>query len=239
MRITAAGCDIVARAREMLGSWNAMRASASALKSGDQGEVRIGAVGSAFFEALPTLLSVARAELPDLRLIVEEMETPALVDALRVGELHFAFVRPPVRAGLVTRTVWSEPFALAVSDSDPLATSSSVAVGQLADRSFIFFPRDAGPGYWDQVSGLFADADAEFAPEVTAAHVTTILGQVALGAGVSIVPTSASRVHIPGVAYLPLTSIRMLSLAVAYRPIALPPGASRVLETLPKSPIRL
>lgn len=237
VRITSAGMEIVQRARDMLGNWNALRLAAGGLSSGHRGEVRIGAVGSAFYEALPTLLTRARAELPEARLVVEEMETPALVEALRTGEVELGFVRPPVGDGLTTRTVWVEPLVIAVHADDPLAEVERVSVTEIASRSFIFFPREAGTGYWDRVSALLVDAGVPFSPHVTATHVVTILGQVALGAGVSIVPASAARLAIPGVAYRPLIEPSALPLAVAGRPRLLSAVAHRVWSTMPGSPL--
>lgn len=237
VRITAAGAEIVERARDMLGSWTALRLTAGELASGRRGEVRIGAVGSAFYEALPTLLTRARRELPEARLLVEEMETPALVEALRTGEVQLGFVRPPVGEGLTMQTVWVEPLVVALPDDDPLAQQERVSVAHTAERPFIFFPREAGTGYWDRVSALHVDAGIPFAPRVSATHVVTILGQVALGAGVSVVPASASRLAIPGVAYRPLTETSVLPLAVASRPRALSAVARRVWNLMPTEPI--
>lgn len=236
VRITPAGLDVISHGREMLGAWLRMRMSASESRNGFRGEVRIGAVGSAFYEALPSLLSTARQQLPDVRLVVDEMETPALVDALQYGEIHLGFIRPPAGGDLVVRSVWGEPLVAAVPEGSLLAARKSIAVGELAGLPFIFFPRAAGPGYWDRVSDLFSRADVEFAPEVTAAHVTTILGQVALGAGVSIVPKSAVRVAIPSVVYVPLNGPSMLPLAVACKPSRLHIAAQRVLATMPELP---
>ncbi|MFS0853416.1 LysR family transcriptional regulator [Microbacterium sp. 179-I 3D4 NHS] len=238
VRLTMEGREVVLHAREMLGNWQAMRTKAAEMRTGHRGDVRIGAVGSAFYEALPMLLSRARQELPDVRLIVEEMETPALVEALRFGEIQLGFVRPPVGYGLVTQTVWVEPLVAAVPQDDELASREAIDVHDLAARAVIFFPRAAGPGYWDRVSALFADAGVEFAPLVTAGHVTTILGQIALGAGVSVVPASATRVVIPGVEYVPLSGDSALPLAIACHPPALTAAARRVIDTMPATPLR-
>ncbi len=229
---TDAGVTLVAHAREVLARWRAMTAAAADLRSGALGVVRIGAVGSAFYEALPTLLAPVRERMPGLVLQVEEMETPALVNALRFGEVQLGFVRPPVSHGLEVRTVWVEDLVLAVAADHPLAGRSSVGVRELRDASVILFRRDAGSGYWDRVAALFAAADVEFRPLETAEHVSTILGSVALGAGVSVVPSSARRLAIPGVAYVSIDEPSPLPLAVASSPAVMTPAARLVLGAM-------
>jgi DNA-binding transcriptional LysR family regulator len=235
--LTGAGHELLAHARTMLGGWRAMQRAAEQLRTGDRGVVRIGAVGSAFYEALPRLLAPAREALPDVTLQVDELETPELVDALRVGEVQLGFVRPPIADGLRVETVWVEQFVAAVPSTSSLAGRHTVSVAELHELPIVLFPRGAGTGYWDRVAALFGDAGLEFAPVTSATHVTTILGQVALGVGVSIVPASAERVAIPGVAYVPLDRPAPLPLAVASNPGMVPLAARRVLEHLPEAPI--
>ncbi|MCH1881921.1 LysR family transcriptional regulator [Agrococcus sp. ARC_14] len=235
--LTTAGQELLGHARTMLGGWRAMQRAAEQLRAGARGVVRIGAVGSAFYEALPRLLAPVRAALPDVALQVDELETPELVDALRVGEVQLGFVRPPIASGFRVEPVWSEQFVAAVPDTSPLAQHETVAVADLSEHPVVLFPRSAGTGYWDRVAALFQEAGIEFEPIESAAHVTTILGQVALGIGVSIVPASAERVAIPGVSYVRLEHPISLPLAVASNPGMVPLAARRVLEHLPGVPI--
>ncbi len=235
--LTAAGHELLAHAHTMLGGWRAMQRAAEQLRAGERGVVRIGAVGSAFYEALPGLLAPVREALPEVTLQVDELETPELVDALRVGEMQLGFLRPPIAEGLRVETVWVEEFVAAVPDTSRLSRLPAVSIEQLAELPVMLFPRAAGTGYWDRVAQLFGDAGIEFAPIRSAGHVTTILGQVALGIGVSIVPASAERVGIPGVAYVPLDRPAPVPLAVASNPGMVPLAARRVLEHLPDAPL--
>jgi DNA-binding transcriptional LysR family regulator len=234
---TDAGTELIAHARGVLARWRAMTAAAADLRSGTLGVVRIGAVGSAFYEALPALLGPVRSRFPGLVLHVDEMETPALVDALRFGEVHLGFVRPPVSHGLEVQTVWIEDLVLAVAVDNPLAARDSVRVEELDAETVVFFRRTAGSGYWDRVAGLFARADLEFRPHENAGHVSTILGSVALGAGVSIVPWSARRLAVPGVAYVPIEDSVPLPLAIASSTFAMTTAARLVLDAMPDTPI--
>lgn len=235
--LTSAGHELLGHAKTMLGGWRAMQRAAEQLRAGERGVVRIGAVGSAFYEALPRLLGPAREALPEVMLQVDELETPELVDALRVGEVQLGFVRPPIVTSFRVEAVWVEQFVAAVPDTSRLSRLSAVSIADLSEYPVVLFPRSAGTGYWDRLAALFHDVGIEFEPIESAAHVTTILGQVALGSGVSVVPASAERVAIPGVAYVPLDCPAPLPLAVASNPGMVPLAARRVLEHLPTTPI--
>src|SRR5690606_8879983 len=99
---------------------------------GTRGSLAIGAVGSAFYQALPELLAPARASLPDLHLRVSEVESPGQVDALLGGTLDVGFLRPPADHRLDVRVVWREPLVVAVPTGHPLAERDEIDAAALA-----------------------------------------------------------------------------------------------------------
>lgn len=215
VELTAHGAEVVAQARRVLAETHTLTTLADGLRAGTRGNLAVGAVGSAFYQALPELLTAPRSELPDLDLRVTEVETPGQVDALLAGELDVGFLRPPVDRRLTTRVVWLEPLVVAVPVSHPLAGRAHLDATALTDAPVVFFPRDRGPGYWDQVSEVFRAAGVELAPVAEADHTTTMLGLVSLGVGLTVVPASARTFALAGVRYLPLRPSRDLTLAVA------------------------
>lgn len=212
--VTDAGRVVVERARGILAGAAALAEVAAGLRRGVAGTVRIAAVGSAFYAALPRLLEHVRAELPEVELAVAELETPALVDSIRRGDHDLGFVRPPVGFGLQARTVWAEPLVAAVHKSHPRADDGQIDLAELVRERVLFFPRESGPGYWDRVAGLFAQADAPLQPNAVTDHVTSLLGLVAMRLGVTVVPATARHLALPGVRYLAITPTAQLPLAV-------------------------
>lgn len=233
--LTTHGAEVVAQAKRVLAETHALTRLADGLRAGTRGSLTIGAVGSAFYQALPELLAAARAELPNLELRVREVETPGQVDALLAGELDVGFLRPPADRRLDVRVVWQEPLVVAVPTSHPLAGRAHVEAAALADEPVVFFPRDRGPGYWDQVSDVFRSVGVELSPVAEADHTTTMLGLVSLGVGLTVVPASARTFGLTGVSYLPLRPTRKLALAVAVaRGVReVNPAIRTLLETLP------
>jgi DNA-binding transcriptional LysR family regulator len=232
--LTAPGAEVAAQARRVLAEAHSLQRLAKGLRAGTRGSLTIGAVGSAFYRALPELLGPARAQLPDLELRVSEVETPGQVDALLAGDLDVGFLRPPVDQRLDVRVVWEEPLVVALPPGHPLADETQIHAAALADQRVVFFPRHRGPGFWDEVCDVFRSVGAPLVPVVEADHTTTMLGMVALGVGVTVVPESARALHLDGVRYLPLQPHRHLALAVAVLPASTQrnPAIGAFLNTL-------
>jgi DNA-binding transcriptional LysR family regulator len=235
--LTPAGAQLAEQARRVIAGAEHIGRLAHSIGAGEAGTLRIGAVGSAFYRALPALLAPARAELPELDLHVREMETPQLVAALLSAELDVALLRPPAGRGLRSRTVWREPLLVAVPGEHRLAEADAVRAEQLGGEPLVLFPRESGPGYWDRVDALLRGADIALEPVAEADHVTTMLGLVALGVGLSIVPASARALRLTGVRYVPLEPRTELPLAAVVNAETLTPAVDRFLTTLPAEPI--
>ena len=75
----------------------------------------------------------------------------------------------------------------------------------IRDRPFVYFPRNYGSGLYGQFFSLARQAG--FTPRVTqeANEALTIIGLVAAGLGVSVLPASFRRIRIDGVVFRTLT----------------------------------
>jgi DNA-binding transcriptional LysR family regulator len=99
-------------------------------------------------------------------------------------------------------------------------------LAQLADEPFVFFPRSYGSGLYAQLLSLCRDAgfSPHFAQE--AGEAMTIIGLVAAGLGVSVLPASYQRIRIDGVVYRTLldpeavTSVWLVQRKGAQTPMA-------------------
>ena len=74
-------------------------------------------------------------------------------------------------------------------------------MADLADEPFVFFPRSYGTGLYDQLLSLARRAG--FNPRIAqeANEALTIIGLVAAGLGVSVLPASFQRIRIDGVRF--------------------------------------
>ena len=137
-----------------------------------------------------------------------ELHTMAVgpqIDALKNGQLDIGFVRPRVNdAALTGEVLLREPFVAALPARHRLARKKSVALSALAEEPFVLPPRQTVPVYHDLV--LRACREAGFIPNAPheADHVLLMLGMVAAGAGIALVPASARQVEQAGVTYATL-----------------------------------
>ena len=93
----------------------------------------------------------------------------------------------------------------AIPEDHELAALRRIPLKRLAAESLVLFPRSQAPGYHDQLIGRMAATGTtphvvQYAPEMT-----TIIGLVAAGIGVSPVPASVAHLALEGVTYRPLT----------------------------------
>ena len=102
------------------------------------------------------------------------------------------------------RPVFREPLIAAVPANHRLAGRRRTALRSLAHEPFIQFPRELAPGLYDLA--IAACQKAGFTPHLAqeAIQMQTILGLVAAGLGVALVPQCMSKLQRPDVRYLAL-----------------------------------
>lgn len=231
VRITPAGQVLRERGGSLLELSDQIIDEVHAVAAGSQGTLRIGFVGSAGFRILPKLLQRFRAGHPDVRLVLQEMTTAEQVKALARREIDLGLMRPPVEAGLESAVIWRERLVAVVQDGHPLAGEPTIALSDLARENFVIFPRELGPGFHDRIITLCITAG--FSPRIAqrAVQMPTIVGLVAAGLGVSLVPETVSDFRLRGVAYKHLDQAEPVAeLAIAWDRATVPATAKRFIE---------
>lgn len=206
VEMTSAGRAFLVEARATLEQAERAIAVVGQAERGEIGELRIGFAPSAPVIApfTKTILGY-KAAFPGVRLVLEEMVTPRQIEALLERRLQIGFIRGPASPDLPQTLnaieIYREPLALFLRADHPLAKRRHVPVKSLATEPFIFYPRDSGTSLLDQVIALCRKAG--FVPrfEQEARANATILGLVAAGLGVSILPLSLRRITVPNVAF--------------------------------------
>jgi DNA-binding transcriptional LysR family regulator len=106
-------------------------------------------------------------------------------------------------ASLEAVELFSEPLVAVLRADHPLARDSleGLELAALAEEPFVFFPRSYGTGLYDQLQALARQAG--FTPRISqeAGEAMTIIGLVAAGLGVSMLPGSFRRTRVDGVVY--------------------------------------
>ncbi len=206
VELTDAGRALQARARELVPSLRDAFAEATAVGQGRAGRVTVGFVGSSAYELLPRVLRQAEHALPAVQIALRQMTSPEQFEALGAGRIDLGVARlpGPSRALASTRIV-AEPFVAALPTGHALAKGAAIAARSLDDLPLVTFPLMAAV-LRDAVLAELAEAGAgpRIVDEVS--DMPTILGLVAAGRGVALVPASVAKLSLKGVVFRPLRS---------------------------------
>ncbi|MFC4117930.1 LysR family transcriptional regulator [Nonomuraea zeae] len=244
VRLTPAGEAFVAEARASLTHAALAAESARRVGRGEAGRLVVGFVGSAANFTLPKVLRHFRTRYPSVHVELRELPTAQQAEQLRQGLLDVGLLHAPL-AGLAaevltTRTVALELLLAALHADHRQAACRSLSMSALATDPFVMFPRRYGPALYDQITALARAAG--FQPRIVqeAVQMQTIVGLVAAGIGVSIVPASLARQRRADVAFRPLApAARGATLDVAWRTGDPNPMVHNFRSLLPTPPSHL
>ena len=229
--LTPAGTVFLDRCRIVVGAAESADAAAQAVAEGAAGQLRIGAVTSAFLDPLPATLEHFRRHRPAVEIRVAEIDSHVAVQAVRRRELDVAFVRQlATPSDCVQVRLRTERFVLAIpaACAPPPSTEGFTLA---ADLPWEWIPRTISPDYHDQIVACCRAAG--FAPDArhAAQSIVSQLAMVACGLGVALVPESATQqLRLPeeqSIHLMPLQNSATIELAAVWRR-----GPNRLVEAL-------
>lgn len=217
--LTRVGAQLLGEARRVLAQAETFRDLATEAAAGRAGHLRVGVVHSSLYGVVPTILRRFREQHPQVQLRVQEAVTSELVEELVAGQLDVAFTRPDAFPTEVEqKTLLAERLDVALPEHHGLSGSSGpVTLEDLRDDPLVLFPRELGAGYWDLVVGAYQEVGITPRIEHLADQVGTMVGLVAAGLGITIVPEAVRNLALPGITYRPLQPILRLPLTIAWR----------------------
>ena len=192
VHVTAAGQDVVARARRILADTDAILDSGQRQSAPLTGPFRLGIIPTLGPYMLSWLVPALRREYPALRLSVQEEMTSRLLEGLTTHRLDAALLALPVlQAGLESRALFDEPFWLAMPRDDKMAKGKAVTEDELRGQHLLLLTE--GHCLRDQALAICGSFDAENAPEgdFRATSLETIRQMVATGMGRTLLPAMA------------------------------------------------
>jgi len=217
--LTQAGRHFLERARAILAEVESAKGEARSAATGRIGKLALGYTASSMLSvALPLAIRQFRQAYPRTSLSLQEMTSLDQLDAVHARALDLAILRRPdvvVPAGIVIEEWYQAPLLAAVPQAHPLA-KGPVRIGDLRDEAMILYPRHAGIGLYWKVQDLCAKAG--FRPNTVqeARDASTMIGLVAAGVGIAVVPSDTECIALAGVVYRKLldkTAVSTLHLA--------------------------
>lgn len=207
VELTDAGRLFLVHARRSLEQLDKASEVVKLAAQGEAGEIKIGFTASVpMFDAFPRVIHSFRERHPAARADLLHLSTGQQLKSLSDKSIDVGFLRPSMLFApphnIETVSLWEDKLTLTLPHYHRLAQSGEpVPMAALADEYFVLFPRGLGCGLFDHVSVLANRAG--FAPSVSqeAREGSTILGLVAAGMGISILPETYTKTKIPGVVY--------------------------------------
>ena len=199
VQLTAAGEELLERARHTLAKVRADVAAAQRIGRGEAGALTVGFIGSGMLTALPKMLGRYRKQYPEVDLQLREFYTTRLVESLLEGTVDIGFLRDAGEVdGLHVEAVFSEPFVVLLPRKHPLAQQKDVAIKSLAPEPFVFFSRSYGNVAWERTMAICREHG--FMPRVVqeAPQWLTIMSLVGAGLGISIAPACVAKLNVDG-----------------------------------------
>jgi LysR family hydrogen peroxide-inducible transcriptional activator len=187
---TAAGKELVERARRLLVDADDLSAAARRASDPLDGTLRLGVIPTVSPYLLPHVTPSLRADFPKLTAVWIEDKTDALVRGLQTGALDAALLALEAELGEVEHEIVStDPFMLATAQGDPLGQSTAaVERAELRDADVLLL--DDGHCFREQALAYCARTKAHEL-EFRATSLATLTQMVASGLGVTLLPALA------------------------------------------------
>jgi DNA-binding transcriptional LysR family regulator len=208
VELTDAGRLFLKEATEILGRVDNAAALAERIHKGRVGEIKVGFFGSApFVDEFQRLVFEFRQEHPEVHLVLQEMTSYQQIDAIPNGTLDLGFVRPlqPKPASIQSVEISRERLMAVMRTDHRLASvGEELSVADLASEALVLYARSIGSGLYEKVADLCRDAG--FVPNIVqeANTTPTMMGLVAAGMGISVLPASLESLSLKGLKFMPL-----------------------------------
>ncbi len=203
--LTPEGEAFILYARRIINNTQIAAELVGAIKRGEEGPLSVAAIFSSIYTIIPQLFEAFVAEHPRVRFHLQEMTIGQQLVALREERIDVGILRGPmIYSEIETHTLMEEPFVAVVSKKHPFASQSVLTAEQVLSQPLIRVIPSVNRDYSRQMFSVLADRGVKpnIVHEVSDTH--TLLGLVAAGMGISMVPASVRSIHTDQLRYIPL-----------------------------------
>ena len=207
--LTPAGRRFEKRAAMVLSLAESAKKEASSTEQGQLGTIDLGYTALSMFSTmLPHAIRRFQQQQPNVVVTLRELTSLEQLHelgerTLDVGVLRKVELSAP--KGIRIVEWYRTPLVAAIPQDHPRTASGALSLADLKNEAFIMYPRRAGTGIYWQVMDLCTTAG--FRPRVVreVLESSTIIGLVAAGVGIAIVPADMNCIQFSGVVYRRIT----------------------------------
>jgi DNA-binding transcriptional LysR family regulator len=217
--LTAAGQNFLKDVHRILKEIDNAVRHARRTAEGYVGHLKVGYVESATYELLPDIIRRFREQFPLVDITLEGLTSTEQLTALMKSRLDVGFCRVPqedVDNNLQVEPVLWEKLCIVLPRDHPLNKQRDITVEDLANEPFILFPPRLGKALYNHIALICEMAGFEMQIEQEASQMATIVGFVAAGMGVSLLPVSVMKLPHPGVTYMQLADISPVAMSIVW-----------------------
>ena len=190
VRLTEAGRAFIPHARAILEQMEVARSSVADKNADLRGSIAVGVIPTIAPYLMPTYTAAFAKKYPDAKLRIVEETTSVLVESLRDLSIDVAILALPLRhKDLELFPILTEPLFAVLRRDHPRASATSLALKDLRGESFVML-RD---GHCFRDLSLATCTRARITPNIAfeSGQFSSLLGMVAAGVGVSLIPEMA------------------------------------------------
>jgi LysR family hydrogen peroxide-inducible transcriptional activator len=190
VRLTEAGRAFVPHARSILHQMEAARAGVEDKRTDVRGSVSAGVIPTIAPYVMPRYTAAFTKKYPEAKVRIVEETTPVLIESLRNLSIDLAILALPLRhKEFELFPLRTEPLFAALPKDHPRARAKSLALKDLRGEPFVML-RD---GHCFRDLSVAACSRARITPHIAfeSGQFSSLLGMVAAGVGVSLVPEMA------------------------------------------------
>jgi DNA-binding transcriptional LysR family regulator len=188
---------------------------------------------SASYETAPRLLRALTERHPGITMTTAVKSVSEIITGLTDGSVDMGLVRcPPKTAGLDAQRVRMQRQGVLLRRDHRLASSSALAVHELADETVLPHPREGNPGHYDAVLGMFLREHAlEPRVELRTLSFDLACTPILQGGVITIIGESSTSIGLPDeLCWVPLSPPVKLEVALLTRRHQRSTAVERLLE---------
>jgi DNA-binding transcriptional LysR family regulator len=200
--LTNAGREYLEHAREVLRCVSNAAESARRAERGESGRLSVAFYYIAGLGILPPVLREFRKRYPKISLDLRELPSRTQIAEVLKGTIDIGIVHEPSTVKAVSvETIQREALVAALPSNHRLADQSTLQLSDLHAERFIMVPRSEGSALHERI--IASCHAAGFSPNIVAGAkmFVTVIGLIAAGMGIAILPAVCAQIRHPNVVF--------------------------------------